>query len=171
MRSSPYQELQLPSCVADMLYAILHHTCVSHISGANRIAVLDSVDALNSFPRLTTLTPTMVVVALDILNCIQSNFKFPLLAGFCFVLFSGVCLPTTMPILCLLKDIRLSENPISDPGKGGISRFALIARLAKIKVLNGSEVTLRERKESEIRYVRMVMPRLSDGEDIAKHPR
>ncbi|KAL9267953.1 Tubulin-folding cofactor E-like protein [Drosera capensis] len=89
--------------------------------GANRIADLDSVDALNSIPRLT--------------------------------------------------DIRLSENPISDPGKGGISRFALIARLAKIEVLNGSEVTPRERKESEIRYVRMVMSRLSDGEDIAKHPR
>ncbi|KDO64595.1 hypothetical protein CISIN_1g014792mg [Citrus sinensis] len=39
-----------------------------------------------------------------------------------------------------LMDIRLSENPVSDPGRGGISRFAIIARLGKIKILNGSEV-------------------------------
>lgn len=79
-----------------------------------------------------------------------------------------------------LKDIRLSENPIVDPSKGGLPRFVLIARLAKIKMLNGSEVasktcvvmdsqtvffylhqkfiycvqvSQRERKESEIRWV------------------
>lgn len=39
-----------------------------------------------------------------------------------------------------LKDIRLSENPVSDPGRGGIPRFAIIARLGKIELLNGSEV-------------------------------
>ncbi|RRT82370.1 hypothetical protein BHE74_00024092 [Ensete ventricosum] len=50
-----------------------------------------------------------------------------------------------------LMDIRLSENPIVDPSKGGLPRFVLIARLAKIKMLNGSEVSQRERKESEIR--------------------
>lgn len=38
------------------------------------------------------------------------------------------------------KDIRLSDNPIADPGRGGLSRFVLIARLAKIEMLNGSEV-------------------------------
>lgn len=42
--------------------------------------------------------------------------------------------------LHVLKDIRLSENPIVDQAKGGIPRFVLIARLAKVKILNGSEV-------------------------------
>ncbi|KAJ4843912.1 hypothetical protein Tsubulata_034439 [Turnera subulata] len=72
-----------------------------------------------------------------------------------------------------LVDIRLSENPITDPGHGGIPRFALIARLAKVKVLNGSEVSRRERKESEIRYVRLVMSKLHESpEDIKQlHPR
>jgi len=44
--------------------------------------------------------------------------------------------------LCLItmKDIRLSDNPITDSGRGGVPRFVLIARLAKIQILNGSEV-------------------------------
>ncbi|XP_057433128.1 tubulin-folding cofactor E [Lotus japonicus] len=71
-----------------------------------------------------------------------------------------------------LVDIRLSGNPITDSTRGGIPRFVLIARLAKIQILNGSEVTPRERKDSEIRYVRLVMSRLhaSPGE-IKQHPR
>lgn len=40
----------------------------------------------------------------------------------------------------LLKDIRFSENPIVDPAQGGVPRFVLVARLAKAKILNGSEV-------------------------------
>ncbi|KAK1310746.1 hypothetical protein QJS10_CPA08g00947 [Acorus calamus] len=36
-------------------------------------------------------------------------------------------------------DIRLSENPIVDPEKGGIPRFVQVARLAKVQILNGSE--------------------------------
>ncbi|KAK3035014.1 hypothetical protein RJ639_033928 [Escallonia herrerae] len=50
-----------------------------------------------------------------------------------------------------LRDVRLSENPVTDMGRGGIPRFVLIARLAKVEVLNGSEVRPRERKDSEIR--------------------
>ncbi|KAK6257866.1 hypothetical protein QUC31_001325 [Theobroma cacao] len=71
-----------------------------------------------------------------------------------------------------LIDIRLSDNPIADPGRGGLSRFVLIARLAKIEMLNGSEISGRERKESEIRYVRSVMSRLADSPEEIKrlHP-
>jgi hypothetical protein len=50
-----------------------------------------------------------------------------------------------------LVDIRLSENPISDPVRGGVPRFVLVARLTKVQVLNGSEVRAREKKDSEIR--------------------
>ncbi|XP_020107638.1 tubulin-folding cofactor E [Ananas comosus] len=73
-----------------------------------------------------------------------------------------------------LTDIRLSENPIVDPAIGGLPRFVLIARLAKVTTLNGSEVSPRERKESEIRYVRLVMAKMQsvDSEEIKQlHPR
>ncbi|KAJ6297210.1 hypothetical protein OIU78_022857 [Salix suchowensis] len=70
-----------------------------------------------------------------------------------------------------LIDIRLSENPIADPGRGGIPRFVLVARLARVEILNGSEVSTRERKESEIRYVRLVMSKLHGNPDeIKQHP-
>ncbi|KAK3222082.1 hypothetical protein Dsin_009107 [Dipteronia sinensis] len=72
-----------------------------------------------------------------------------------------------------LRDIRLSDNPIADPGRGVIPRFVIIARLAKIEIVNGSEISNRERKESEIRYVRIVMSKLHDNpEEITRlHPR
>ncbi|XP_038876773.1 tubulin-folding cofactor E [Benincasa hispida] len=72
-----------------------------------------------------------------------------------------------------LIDIRLSENPIADPTKGGIPRYVLIARLSKVQIINGSEVTPRERRDSEIRYVRMVMSNMdSDPEETLRlHPR
>ncbi|EHA8589737.1 Tubulin-folding cofactor E [Cocos nucifera] len=73
-----------------------------------------------------------------------------------------------------LMDIRLSENPIVDPAQGGVPRFVLVARLAKAKILNGSEVSPRERKESEIRYVRLVMAKMQsdDSEEVKQlHPR
>ncbi|KAL5760985.1 hypothetical protein ACOSQ2_019823 [Xanthoceras sorbifolium] len=72
-----------------------------------------------------------------------------------------------------LRDIRLSDNPIADPGRGGITRFVIIARLAKIEILNGSEISPRERKESEIRYVRLVMSTLHGNPGVIKqlHPR
>ncbi|CAN6678796.1 unnamed protein product [Malus baccata var. baccata] len=72
-----------------------------------------------------------------------------------------------------LVDIRLSDNPVADPGQGGIPRFVLVARLAKVEMLNGSEVSPRERKESEIRYVRLVMSKMQGNtKDIQwLHPR
>jgi hypothetical protein len=39
-----------------------------------------------------------------------------------------------------LKDVRLSDNPVADPAKGGAPRFVLVARLGKVGILNGSEV-------------------------------
>lgn len=44
---------------------------------------------------------------------------------------------------CYKQDTRLSENQIADPGKGGLPRFVLIARLAQVDMLNGSEVNAR----------------------------
>ncbi|XP_027094567.1 tubulin-folding cofactor E-like isoform X2 [Coffea arabica] len=68
-----------------------------------------------------------------------------------------------------LIDIRLSGNPVSDTGKDGVPRFVLIARLANVKILNGSEVSPRERKDSEIRYVRLVMTKYNDNVEELMH--
>ncbi|CAN8235531.1 unnamed protein product [Cochlearia groenlandica] len=72
-----------------------------------------------------------------------------------------------------LVDIRLSDNPITDPVRGGVPRFVLIARLMNVQLLNGSEVRPRERKDSEIRYVRMVMAKSNEKPEEIKllHPR
>ncbi|KAF3790190.1 Tubulin-folding cofactor E [Nymphaea thermarum] len=73
-----------------------------------------------------------------------------------------------------LRDVRLSDNPIVDPAKGGIQRFVLIARLTNVTMLNGSEVSAKERKDAEIRYVHLVMAnmQLDKQEEIReKHPR
>ncbi|KAJ4809988.1 Tubulin-specific chaperone E [Rhynchospora pubera] len=73
-----------------------------------------------------------------------------------------------------LVDVRLSENPVADPAKGGVPRFVLIARLSKVKILNGSEISPRERRESEIRYIRLIMAKmqLNNLEEIHRaHPR
>ncbi|KAI3990866.1 hypothetical protein MKX01_026050 [Papaver californicum] len=61
----------------------------------------------------------------------------------------------------------------ADTAKGGIPRFMLIARLAKVEILNGSEVRIRERKESEIRYIRFVMTKMQDEPERINqlHPR
>ena len=121
---------------------------------------------------------------LNSLNDLLQNLKW-------FSLFSLLCLRKLLSdYYCsdffifwgvTFKDIRLSENPVADPGRGGIPRFVLIARLAKVEILNGSEVNCwssmqptflslqsksdvflsnllfqvspRERKDSEIRYV------------------
>nr|XP_043615247.1 tubulin-folding cofactor E [Erigeron canadensis] len=79
----------------------------------------------------------------------------------------------TLNLYPALVDIRCSENPATDPKRGGVARFALISRLAKVKVLNGSEITPRERKDSEIRYVRLVMSKPHQNlEEIKRlHPR
>eukprot|EP00250_Pteridium_aquilinum_P007031 c16829_g1_i2 orf=48-1721(+) len=73
-----------------------------------------------------------------------------------------------------LKEVRLSDNPLTDLNAGGAPRFLLVARLANILVLNGSEIRQRERKDSEIRYVHYVMstmPTSDEEERTHAHPR
>ncbi|VAH12216.1 unnamed protein product [Triticum turgidum subsp. durum] len=73
-----------------------------------------------------------------------------------------------------LMDVRISDNPIADPAKGGAPRFVLVARLGNVKILNGSEVSARERREAEIRYIRLVMGKAeSNDPEVLKqlHPR
>ena len=68
----------------------------------------------------------------------------------------------------LMDSLRLSDKPVADPARGGLPRFVLMARLAKVEMLNGSEISTRERKESEIRYVHLVMSKLLDNPEASK---
>ncbi|KAI4368156.1 hypothetical protein MLD38_016744 [Melastoma candidum] len=71
-----------------------------------------------------------------------------------------------------LVEVRLSENPITDVTRGGLPRFSLVAQLPKIQTLNGSEVSARERKESELRYVRLIMSKEANNGGVERsHPR
>ncbi|XP_004486440.1 tubulin-folding cofactor E-like isoform X1 [Cicer arietinum] len=86
--------------------------------------------------------------------------------------FSDLASVDSLNLFPNLVDIRLSGNPITDATRGGVPRFGLIARLAKVQILNGSEITSRERKDSEIRYVRLVVSKLHvSPEEIKQHPR
>ncbi|KAL6498411.1 hypothetical protein OROHE_026679 [Orobanche hederae] len=102
------------------------------------------------------------------LESVDSLNSFPNLMK----LWDGI-LPNRSVSLYFLDEIRLFENPVADLGKGGVPRFVFIARLAKIAILNASEVSPRERRDSEIRYVRLVMSKFQGSpEEIRRlHPR
>uniref|UniRef100_A0A061RZB9 Tubulin-specific chaperone e-like n=1 Tax=Tetraselmis sp. GSL018 TaxID=582737 RepID=A0A061RZB9_9CHLO len=54
-----------------------------------------------------------------------------------------------------LGELRLSGNPLLEGARSG-GRFEVIARVAKLELLNGSKVTRRERQDAELRYLRTV---------------
>ena len=58
-----------------------------------------------------------------------------------------------------LVEARLSGNPLAESAS---ARHEIIARVARLAVLNGSMVTVAERKDSEIRYLRRVLQQLKD---------
>lgn len=85
-----------------------------------------------------------------------------------------------------LECVRLSHNPFCE--NDSASRHEIVARAGKLLSLNASEITERERRESEIRYLRNVVAEVSStssirledkeldakmGSDevLAKHPR
>ena len=85
-----------------------------------------------------------------------------------------------------LECVRLSHNPFCE--NDSASRHEIVARAGKLLSLNASEITEKERRESEIRYLRNVVAeissssgtrledmeldaKISSDEVLAKHPR
>jgi hypothetical protein len=71
-----------------------------------------------------------------------------------------------------LQEVRLSDNPITDTGLA--ARFMIVARIGKLTSLNGSQVKPRERRDSEIRYVRQLLTNMqmtSVGDILKSYPR
>mmetsp|Transcript_9080 Transcript_9080/g.32222 ORF Transcript_9080/g.32222 Transcript_9080/m.32222 type:complete len:596 (+) Transcript_9080:1-1788(+) len=69
-----------------------------------------------------------------------------------------------------LEELRITNNPISTED----NRFEMVSRISKLKVLNGSCISERERKDSEIKYLRMLLERQSSVSNDAllkDHPR
>lgn len=58
-----------------------------------------------------------------------------------------------------LVEARLSGNPLAENAS---ARHEIIARVARLTMLNGSMVTAAERKDSEIRYLRRVLQQIKD---------
>ena len=58
-----------------------------------------------------------------------------------------------------LEEVRLTGNPLSS---GSADRYEIIARVAQLKMLNGSTVSVNERKDSEIRYLRRVLQKIKE---------
>ena len=58
-----------------------------------------------------------------------------------------------------LEEVRLTGNPFTS---GSADRYEIIARVAKLKMLNGSTVSVNERKDSEIRYLRRVLQKIKE---------
>ena len=76
-----------------------------------------------------------------------------------------------------LEELRLSDNPVLGGGARAGGRHVAVARVRKLRHLNGSPVTERERRESELRYLRNFIYEhgLPEGETLANaardHPR
>lgn len=62
-----------------------------------------------------------------------------------------------------LTEARLAEMPLTSSTSGAVARRTIIARLGKLKALNGSEVRPRERDDAERFYLRAVAQEYPEG--------
>jgi hypothetical protein len=74
-----------------------------------------------------------------------------------------------------LKDLRLTDNPVLHFSSLG-GRCECIARVSTLTRLNGADVSVHERRDSELRYLRNALQRIADlgGAGVAEaasHPR
>jgi hypothetical protein len=69
-----------------------------------------------------------------------------------------------------LKELRLKDVPVFKDGSEG-RRSDLIARVSKITVLNGSEITDRRRQDAELYYLDHAFAKRGDPNFEQEHPR
>ena len=62
-----------------------------------------------------------------------------------------------------LTEARLAELPLTSSMSGAAARRVVIARMAKLRSLNGSEVRTREREDAERFYLRQIAQEYPDG--------
>jgi hypothetical protein len=62
-----------------------------------------------------------------------------------------------------LTEARLAELPLTKDMSGAVARRLVIARLGKLRALNGSEVRVREREDAERFYLRQVKDEYPEG--------
>ena len=63
----------------------------------------------------------------------------------------------------MLTEARLAEMPLTKAVSGAVARRTVIARMGKLKALNGSEVRPREREDAERFYLRQVALEYPEG--------
>ncbi|KAK9806127.1 hypothetical protein WJX72_002459 [[Myrmecia] bisecta] len=75
-----------------------------------------------------------------------------------------------------LREVRLTGNPLLASSQGG-GRYEIIARVANLTMVNASAVRQHERRDSELRYLRLVLADAEAAPDVtarqhvlAQHP-
>ena len=156
----------------------------------NKSIKWEDIWALRFLPKLETLYASDCSVEHILYEGDKDNIKscFQNLRG----LFLGnncVCSWHSVDVLdnfATLECVRLSHNPFCE--NDSASRHEIVARAGKLLSLNASEITEKERRESEIRYLRNVVAeissssgtrledmeldaKISSDEVLAKHPR
>jgi hypothetical protein len=80
----------------------------------------------------------------------------------------------TLGYLSALTNLRLSNNPVLHFSSMG-GRFECVARVPALRHLNGADISVHERRDCEIRYLRYAMQRIVDlgaagPAEAARHP-
>lgn len=74
-----------------------------------------------------------------------------------------------------LEDLKFRENPILKNETVETARQLMIARIAKLKILNGTEILPVERRGAEYDYLKLYLPKWLETENrlsfINEHPR
>lgn len=78
-----------------------------------------------------------------------------------------------------LEDLKFRDNPVLKNETAETARQLIIARIAKLKFLNGTEILYDERRGAEYDYLKLYLPKWLESENnserrisfISEHPR
>lgn len=78
-----------------------------------------------------------------------------------------------------LEDLKFRENPILKDEVSETARQLVIARIARLKILNGTEILYDERRGAEYDYLKLYLPKWQETESntekkklfLSEHPR
>lgn len=78
-----------------------------------------------------------------------------------------------------LEDLKFRDNPVLKNETVETARQLIIARISKLKILNGTEILHDERRGAEYDYLKLYLPKWLESENnpekrilfISEHPR
>ncbi|CAH0363984.1 unnamed protein product [Pelagomonas calceolata] len=136
------------------------------------VACTDLRDAtpFAALPKLDELHAAENPLLANITGCVFSKLTALGCAGCGFAAWSDVdALALSCPQLTRLRFGR--DNAVTSALGASEARALLVARLATVRLLNGAEVSRRERTEAEKRYIRIAKAKIEQGGSEQDHPR